>query len=84
LSPLEGSLFFGADGTLERECPESTHTHGITQGSRAGLVERQLSPHPCRVALAGVATETQRPHGYLILDSDLHMMEPDDLWARYL
>jgi len=20
--------------------------------------------------------------GYLILDSDLHMMEPDDLWAR--
>jgi hypothetical protein len=21
--------------------------------------------------------------GYLILDSDLHMMEPDDLWARY-
>ena len=22
--------------------------------------------------------------GYLILDSDLHMMEPDDLWSRYL
>jgi len=22
--------------------------------------------------------------GYLILDSDLHMMEPDDLWTRYL
>ena len=22
--------------------------------------------------------------GYLILDSDLHMMEPDDLWATYL
>jgi len=22
--------------------------------------------------------------GNLILDSDLHMMEPDDLWARYL
>ena len=22
--------------------------------------------------------------GYLILDSDLHMMEPDDLWASYL
>ncbi len=22
--------------------------------------------------------------GYLILDSDLHIMEPDDLWARYL
>ena len=22
--------------------------------------------------------------GYLILDSDLHMMEPDDLWARYV
>jgi len=22
--------------------------------------------------------------GFLILDSDLHMMEPDDLWARYL
>ena|SRR6516225_2759386 len=22
--------------------------------------------------------------GYLILDSDLHMMEPDDLWIRYL
>lgn len=22
--------------------------------------------------------------GYLILDSDLHMMEPDDLWANYL
>jgi uncharacterized protein len=22
--------------------------------------------------------------GYLILDSDLHMMEPDDLWVRYL
>jgi hypothetical protein len=22
--------------------------------------------------------------GYLILDSDPHMMEPDDLWARYL
>jgi predicted TIM-barrel fold metal-dependent hydrolase len=22
--------------------------------------------------------------GYLILDSDLHMMEPDDLWERYL
>jgi uncharacterized protein len=22
--------------------------------------------------------------GYLIIDSDLHMMEPDDLWARYL
>ena len=22
--------------------------------------------------------------GYLILDSDLHMMETDDLWARYL
>ncbi len=22
--------------------------------------------------------------GYVILDSDLHMMEPDDLWARYL
>ena len=22
--------------------------------------------------------------GYLILDSDLHMMEPDDRWARYL
>jgi hypothetical protein len=22
--------------------------------------------------------------GYLILDSDLNMMEPDDLWARYL
>lgn len=22
--------------------------------------------------------------GYLILDSDLHMMEPDDLWACYL
>ena len=21
---------------------------------------------------------------YLILDSDLHIMEPDDLWARYL
>ncbi|HEX3536033.1 MAG TPA: hypothetical protein VHU15_04635, partial [Stellaceae bacterium] len=21
---------------------------------------------------------------YLIMDSDLHMMEPDDLWARYL
>ena len=21
---------------------------------------------------------------FLILDSDLHMMEPDDLWARYL
>ena len=24
------------------------------------------------------------PEGYLILDSDLHMKEPDDLWARYL
>ena len=23
-------------------------------------------------------------NGYLILDSDLHMMEPDDLWARHL
>ncbi len=23
-------------------------------------------------------------NGYLIMDSDLHMMEPDDLWARYL
>src|SRR5881409_4218848 len=23
-------------------------------------------------------------NGYLTLDSDLHMMEPDDLWARYL
>src|SRR6478752_2639446 len=22
--------------------------------------------------------------GYLILDSDLHLMEPDDLWVRYL
>ena len=22
--------------------------------------------------------------GYLILDSDLHLMEPDDLWARHL
>src|SRR5262245_19927088 len=22
--------------------------------------------------------------GYLILDSDLHMMEPDDLWSRHL
>src|SRR5437870_540431 len=22
--------------------------------------------------------------GYLIMDSDLHMMEPDDLWARWL
>ena len=22
--------------------------------------------------------------GYMILDSDLHMMEPDDLWANYL
>ncbi len=22
--------------------------------------------------------------GYLVLDSDLHMMEPDDLWARYM
>ena len=22
--------------------------------------------------------------GYLILDSDLHMIEPDDLWIRYL
>src|SRR5207249_1378480 len=22
--------------------------------------------------------------GFLILDSDLHVMEPDDLWARYL
>ena len=22
--------------------------------------------------------------GYLILDSDLHMMEPGDLWARWL
>ena len=22
--------------------------------------------------------------GYLILDSDLHMMEPGDLWATYL
>src|SRR3984893_16559708 len=22
--------------------------------------------------------------GHLILDSDLHMMEPDDLWTRYL
>src|ERR1700740_907247 len=22
--------------------------------------------------------------GCLIMDSDLHMMEPDDLWARYL
>src|SRR5215469_8110979 len=22
--------------------------------------------------------------GYLIMDSDLHMMEPDDIWARYL
>ena len=22
--------------------------------------------------------------GYFILDSDLHMMEPDDLWARYM
>ena len=22
--------------------------------------------------------------GYLILDSDLHMMEPDNLWVRYL
>src|SRR5215831_19943951 len=22
--------------------------------------------------------------GYLIMDSDLHMMEPDDLWASYL
>src|SRR5437016_14516101 len=21
--------------------------------------------------------------GYLILDSDLHMIEPDDVWARY-
>ena len=23
-------------------------------------------------------------NGFLVLDSDLHMMEPDDLWARYL
>jgi hypothetical protein len=23
-------------------------------------------------------------NGYLIFDSDLHRMEPDDLWARYL
>jgi hypothetical protein len=22
--------------------------------------------------------------GYLIIDSDLHMNEPEDLWARYL
>jgi uncharacterized protein len=27
---------------------------------------------------------TMAREGYLILDSDLHMMEPDDLWARYL
>jgi hypothetical protein len=22
--------------------------------------------------------------GFLIMDSDLHLMEPEDLWARYL
>src|SRR5689334_19199968 len=27
---------------------------------------------------------TMARDGFLILDSDLHMMEPDDLWARYL
>ncbi len=28
--------------------------------------------------------ESMARDGYLVLDSDLHMMEPDDLWARYL
>src|SRR5687768_5554027 len=28
--------------------------------------------------------DTMAREGFLILDSDLHMMEPDDLWARYL
>lgn len=23
-------------------------------------------------------------NGFRIMDSDLHMMEPDDLWARYM
>jgi uncharacterized protein len=27
---------------------------------------------------------TMAREGFFILDSDLHMMEPDDLWARYL
>src|SRR5262249_35149209 len=30
------------------------------------------------------AEEPMARDGYLILDSDLHMMEPGDLWARYL
>jgi hypothetical protein len=34
---------------------------------------------PLTVAEVKMARE-----GYLILDSDLHMMEPDDLWTRYL
>src|SRR5262249_31101149 len=42
--------------------------------------------------VAGAGRHNQRNHGrcnmardgFLILDSDLHMMEPDDVWSRYL
>src|SRR5262249_20372934 len=42
----------------------------------AGTRTRTPTRHRRRCAMAR--------NGYLILDSDLHMMEPDDLWARYL
>src|SRR6185503_13576489 len=53
----------------------------------AGRLDVACAPGDTRRAL-GRATDPGRcdmaRDGYLILDSDLHMMEPDDLWARYL
>ena len=60
-------------------------------GFRQGRPRRQAPRQHRRRARIG-ASGTSGPaggddmarDGFLILDSDLHMMEPDDLWARYL
>src|SRR5262245_57139173 len=48
-------------------------------GVSPGRTRRRRLPRPGHQRRCDMAR-----NGYLILDSDLHMMEPDDLWARYM
>src|SRR5712692_6577247 len=59
-------------------------------GRQAGTADRSRARDGQgvhRASVEGVAIprrwDTARD-GYVILDSDLHRMEPDNLWARYL
>ena len=64
-----------------KNCPRSALTDN--QAAQIAIAGGGQIPHRATGSRRGEDRSMPR-EGYFILDSDLHLMEPYDLWERYL